>query len=303
MLTFLEKERLCESEFENSGPFWHLYTDGTRMENIFTSEEEFDIAMAILAVSCVFDPSVQLVTFQLMNNHIHLVLAGERDRCLALFDRFKQHLVKVYGRRKSTIDWTEFQAEILSIDDLKALRNEIVYTNRNAFVANPSYTPFNYPWGGGCAYFSTILDLLPTKSVKELGLTKGRRLTHCRDITVLENLRFVGETVHIPSFCNVNLGERMFQDARSYFNSLTRNAEAFSQIAARLKDQVFMTDDEIYAVAQRYAGEKYNCRLSLLSPESKIQLSKELHFTYNASNQQLRRILKMDINILNEMFP
>ena len=64
-----------------------------------------------------------------------------------------------------------------------------------------------------------------------------------------------------------------------------------------------MTDDEIYAVAQRYAGEKYNCRLSLLSPESKIQLSKELHFTYNASNQQLRRILKMDINILNEMFP
>ena len=303
MSTFLEKERLCESEFENSGPFWHLYTDGTRMENIFTSEEEFDIAMAVLAVSCVFDPSVQLVTFQLMNNHIHLVLAGERDRCLALFERFKQHLVKVYGKRKSTIDWTEFQAEILSIDDLKALRNEIVYTNRNAFVANPTYTPFNYPWGGGCAYFSPILDRLPTKSIKELGLTKGRRLTHCRYITGLESLRFVGETVHIPSFCNVNLGERMFQDARSYFNSLTRNAEAFSQIAARLKDKVFMTDDEIYAIAVRYAEDKYNCRLAMLTPESKIQLSKHLHFKYNASNQQLRRILKMDINILNEMFP
>lgn len=303
MLTFQEKERLCEREFEMSGPFWHLYTDGTRMENIFTSEEELDIGMAVLAVSCVSDPSVQLLTFQLMRNHIHLVLAGEREKCLDLFCRFKQRLVKVYGKRPTAVDWAEFQAEILSIDDLKALRNEIVYTNRNAFVANPSYTPFNYPWGGGCAYFSPILNLLPSKSIKELGFTKGRRLTHSRDINGLENLRFVGETVYIPSFCNIHLGERMFQDARSYFNSLTRNAESFSQIAARLKDQIFLTDDEIYAVAQSYAGEKYNCRLSLLSPECKIQLSKELHFKYNASNQQLRRILKMDINILNEMFP
>lgn len=303
MLTFLEKERLCEREFETNGPFWHLYTDGTQMENIFTNDEEMDIGMALLAVSCVLSPSLRLVTFQLMRNHVHLILAGEREACLALFVGYKQRLVKVYGKRETAVDWSKFQAEILPINDLRSLRNEIVYTNRNAFVANPSYTPFNYPWGGGCAYFSPILDRLPVKSVKELGLTKGRRLTHCRELDGLENLRFVGETVFVPSFCSISLGERIFQDARSYFNSLTRNAEAFSQIAARIKDKVFMTDDEIYAVAVRYAEEKCNSRLSLLSPESKIQLAKELHFKYNASNQQLRRILKMDINILNEMFP
>lgn len=303
MLTFLEKERLCEREFEMNGPFWHLYTDGTRMENIFTSDEELDIGMVLLAVSCLLSPSVRLVTFQLMRNHIHLVLAGERQACLDLFEGFRQRLIKVYGKRETIVEWSEFHAEILSINDLKSLRNEIVYTNRNAFVADPSFTPFNYPWGGGCAYFSPILDRLPARSVKELGLTRGRRLTHCRDLGGLDNLRFVGETVYVPSFCCVFLGERMFHDARSYFNSLTRNAEAFSQIAARLKDLIFLTDDEIYAVAVGYAEEKCNSRLSLLSPENKVQLAKELHFRYNASNQQLRRILRMDIKVLNEMFP
>jgi hypothetical protein len=175
--------------------------------------------------------------------------------------------------------------------------------NRNAYVANPIYTPFNYPWGGGCAYFSPVINLLPQKSVEDLGLTKGRKLTHCRDLRGLEKLKFVGETVFIPSFCHVEIGESMFHDARSYFNLLTRNSEAFSLIAARLKDKVFLTDDEIYAVAVTYAEEKYNTRLSLLSPECKIQLSKELHFKYNASNNQLRRILKIDIDVLNEMFP
>ena len=32
-------------------------------------------------------------------------------------------------------------------------------------------------------------------------------------------------------------------------------------------------------------------------------MSKELHFKYNASNQQIRRLLKLDISILNELFP
>ena len=164
MLTFLEKERLCEREFEMNGPFWHLYTDGTRMENIFTSDEELDIGMVLLAVSCLLSPSVRLVTFQLMRNHIHLVLAGERQACLDLFEGFRQRLIKVYGKRETIVDWSEFHAEILSINDLKSLRNEIVYTNRNAFVADPSFTPFNYPWGGGCAYFSPILDRLPARS-------------------------------------------------------------------------------------------------------------------------------------------
>jgi hypothetical protein len=35
MLTFLQKERLCEMEFMENGPFWHVCTDGTMMSDIF----------------------------------------------------------------------------------------------------------------------------------------------------------------------------------------------------------------------------------------------------------------------------
>ena len=39
MKTFTEKEVECESVFRKEGPFWHLYTDGTVMENVFISDE------------------------------------------------------------------------------------------------------------------------------------------------------------------------------------------------------------------------------------------------------------------------
>ena len=39
MKTFIENEIMCEQVFNEEGPFWHLYTDGTIMENVFTSDE------------------------------------------------------------------------------------------------------------------------------------------------------------------------------------------------------------------------------------------------------------------------
>ena len=108
----------------------------------------------------------------------------------------------------------------------------------------------------------------------------------------------------IPSFCDIKLGESMFRDARSYFNSLTRNAEAFSQIASRLKDSIFLTDDELYSVICSHINKEYSVKApSQLSTQQKIDTARQMHFSYKASNQQLRRMLRLDLSILEELFP
>ena len=274
------------------------------MEDFLCTEEDFKTAMTALAVAAVLFKKVRIITFELMSNHIHIILNGKAEDCLELFERFKARLRRILKTNGRIINWDAFKADILPIETLNALRNEIIYANRNAFVANPQFTPFNYPWGGGCAFFQPYFNRLPAISLRELGFNKARELTHFREIRLIEDLKFFGDIVFIPSFCRTDIGESMFRDARSYFNSLTRNAEAFSQIAQRLKDSVFLTDEEMYAAATMYAENTYgNRQLSLLNPEQKIQLSKELHFKYNASNQQIRRLLKLDIGILNELFP
>ena len=82
MLTFAEKERTCEIVFEKSGPFWHLYTDGRGMEDFLCTEEDFKIAMTALAVAAVLFKKVRIITFELMSNHIHMILNGESEHCL-----------------------------------------------------------------------------------------------------------------------------------------------------------------------------------------------------------------------------
>ena len=93
MLTFAEKERACEQAFVENGPFWHLYTDGTMMGDIFCSEEDFKLGMTLLAVCAAVYPQIDLITFELMSNHVHLVMRGESEDCLVFFEIYKKNRI------------------------------------------------------------------------------------------------------------------------------------------------------------------------------------------------------------------
>ncbi len=304
VLTFFEKEKLCEERFEASGPFWHLYTDGTKMQNIFVTKELFEIGVAALAVSRCLLPQVRMVSFELMTNHVHLIMAGQREDCCLLFEKFKDKLIRIFARNDVVVDLADFNFHILSIPDLKALRNEILYAHRNAYVANPDFTPYNYPWGTGWAYFSPLVGKIPTYGLNEISLTEARKIAHARDLAPVKGLRCSENRIFIPSFCDIQLGESMFTDPRSYFNALTKNVEAFAQIADRLQDSIFLTDEELFSVVCKISEDSYQIRkITLLAPEHKIAIAKELHFKYNATKQQIRRILKLDKTLLDELFP
>lgn len=303
-LSFAEKEKICERVFDANGPYWHVYTDGTKMQNIFSCEDDFKTGMWCVAASIHLHEDVKMLTFELMGNHAHFIMAGKREDCINVFDLFSGRLKKSFPKRQRAIDWSQFEMNILPIESLQALRNEIIYANRNAFVANPAYTPDSYPWGGGCAYFCPWLQYLKITPLRELPILTQRELLHTRDITPFATLSEIASMPFIPSFCDIRLGESLFRDARSYFNSLTRNAEAFSQIAARLKDSVFLTDEELFSTLCSYIGKEYSVKIpSDLSAQQKIDTARHMHFNYNATNQQLRRILRIDLAILEELFP
>lgn len=300
---FMNLEKDCERIFMENGPFWHIYTDGSVMTDFFCSDIDFREGMVQLAVCAMLFDNAELVTFELMNNHVHLIMCGARNACLEFFQMFKRRLIRWTQRTGQPADWSRFQAQILEIETLRGLQNEILYAHRNAYVANRNYTPFSYPWGGGWAYFNPVVERLQVASTHEVGYTKVRMLTHYRDVHRLARLKFDGDVPYIPSFCRVDIGQGVFQDARSYFHGLNRNVEAFSQIAVRLKDRVILTDEEMFVVAARYAKESYSVKVRMLTAEQKIQLAHRLHYDYNASKVQLRRILGVELAVLEEMFP
>lgn len=301
---FYEKEQKCEHLFRSERPFWHLYTDGSKTDMLFADTEEFIIGINGLGMCASRFPDVHIYTFTLMNDHLHMILSGLRERCKAFFDAYKKYIKSVFRRNARTKNLKGFCCELLEITDLRMLRNEIVYVNRNGYLVHPEHTPFTYPWGCGPYMFNPTYKAVPCQHFNSLSLRERRKISRSREATADDAIMVINGMLLPPSFCYTKKAESMFRDAHHYFNMLSKKFEAYNEIAKRLHEKVFIADEEMYSAISALCVKEFNIRKpSDLAPKEKIEIARKMHFEYNASGRQIRSILKLEQHIVDEMFP
>jgi len=297
--SFTETERRCENSFTETGPWWHLYTPGVTTPVFLIEEDDFVFVMNLMARCCWENPSVVVVSFEWMNNHVHVVLAGQKESVEQLFAMLRRRLARyltVKGRELPS----QFELCLKPIPDLKALRNTIAYTHRNGYVINPDYTPFTYPWSTGKYYYGYPNPGCP----RSITTRESRSMFSGRVTGIPSEMIITNGHVAPVSFCAISLGKSMFRDAHHYFNSVSKNVESYSELAAELDDGEFLTDSELFARILSILKEKYRgLSLKELSRAQKLDLARILHFEYRSSNGQIRRLLNLPLADIDYLFP
>ena len=300
-LSFTRREDYLNYLFNRNGPFWHLCTPGTDQEIIFRSEDDYKYGINSAALS--LDGSVRIIASAVMSNHIHDILSGTEQACYEYFNRRKSFLRRYFQATGVKVDLSRFNCSVLPINDINTLRTEIAYVNRNGYVVNPDCTPFSYKWSTGKYYFNPSA-CEGGRPFSELYYKEKRLITHSRIVELPENILVKDGLIHIPSFVCIKEGENYFYDAHQYFNLLSRSREAFSEVAKRLGDEVFLTDNELFdALCSRCYRQFGESRPSLLSPNDKITLAVTMKKEFHASNGQIRRMLKLSDQVVRELFP
>jgi len=301
--TYFDKEQEAEYLFNSNGPFWHMYTPGNMTSIIFSQEEDFIFGMNLIAQAAAKFPDVKICTFEIMNNHLHFILSGEEYRCRQMFCKIKERLNRYLKTKGQAPDFSRFDCSLVRITDLKMLRNEIIYVNRNGYVARHDCTPFTYPWGAGAAFFNNFIRLIPSTRYSELTIRQKREICKSKDIDLPGDLRVYNGVILPSSYCILKKAEQMFRDPHHYFNMLSKNWEAYSEIAKRLGDTITITDEEMYGAVCALSTKEFGCKNPrLLSPENKVMLARRMKSEYNASSKQIRSILKLNQDIVEEMF-
>ena len=301
---FVLSEQQCERSFDNNGPFWHLCTPGDNIGILFSDKEEFKYGMNLMALCRLLCSDLEIYTHTLMNNHIHAIVGGKRESCLDFFKEFKKRLQRYLSNKRRMIDLASFECALIPIPDLKSLRSEIIYVNRNGYVVNNKCTPYSYMWGSGIYYFNPLLRHAHALLAKPITASVGRRIFKTRDLIPLEGLLFYDDFALPTTYSSVAKGESMFRNAHHYFNMLTKEWEAYSAISQRLGDKIFLTDDELYGAISSYTLKHYNTnKPSNLSPKDKLSVARVMHFDYHANNRQIRSILRLESSVVQELFP
>lgn len=307
--SFYEKEDRCRRVFEGTlrkyGGVWHLCTPGVKQPIVFKNPEDYVFAMTLMAM-CTFDcPAVQVITFIIMSNHVHVVSCGSEEDVLVFFAMFKRRLQRYFAEKGQRMDLSHFSCEKpIPVETLESLRNQICYTNRNNFVVDPGQTPFSYPYGANGCYFLPIAKERRDACFGDLTLREKRRLIHARSVGYPDSYVITDGYLSPMNFCRLDVGEGVFRDARHYFNKLAKGIESYREIAAQLGDSIFYTDDELYDIVRQICRDKYaGQRPALLGKNEKMGLARLLRYDYNADNAKIMRLLRIPMEVLNQLFP
>lgn len=194
-----------------------------------------------------------------------------------------------------------FQMSLKPVPDLKALRNTIVYVNRNGYVVTPECTPFSYPWGTGPYYFCRFL---PDARLSDLKDRAARRMFKGRNPHLPGDYLVINGHIAPPSYCDIRLGMAMFRNAHHYFWMVSKDVEAYEEIAKDLDDGEFLTDNELFTQLWKYVRSAYDISsLKELSQAQKMDLAKRLRYDYRSSNGQIRRVLGLSQYEVDSLFP
>ena len=304
-LSFIDKESNCSYLFDQNGPFWHIATPGNLTEILFTNPDEYRYGVSLAAI-CALESGIKIYAFQIMSNHLHeIVGAANPQHCeenLRLYARRLNRWAVARGRPLSLP--ASFVCDPLPIESLQSLRNNIVYTHRNKYVADSSYTPYSYPWGSGALYFGPDISYLNSVKYNDLPYRERRMITRSRSLILPDHYSVRDGCIAPESFCDWRTGRAFFRDSHQYFNMLTKNYEAYAEFSSLLGDTVCLTDEEMYSLACSQAKKQFNVSgLSSLSNAAKVDLARTMHFDYKSTNGQIRRILRLDSQVVEAMFP
>lgn len=306
--SFNDKENRCKRVFQQAvnqyGGFWHLCTPGDGQALVFRKQADYVFMMTAVAMCAYAFPDVRVITFEIMGNHIHLMLCGLPERILAFFERLKKKLKRYLAQSGDVVDLSRFECKnLIAADSLESLRNQIVYINRNNFLVDPDNTPFSYPYGANGYFF------MPGSTTRSDGVFSDLTIWERRTFVHSRNTDYPGEWLTIDGYFSpanylaLDIGEGVFRDARHYFHKVSRDIESYGEIAALLGDAVYYTDDELNAVIYRICRSQYGTDGPLLLPaRAKLDLSRTLHFDYNADNAKIARLLKLPRSVLDQQF-
>lgn len=297
MATFGEKERYCQTSFNSGGPYWHLYTSGKNTGLIFKTKEDYVYAMNVMAQVALIFPKLHIVTFAIMDNHVHILISGPQDEVIRFFNFFRKKLTRGLndGLPKTFIPFLK------EITDLKMIRNEIAYINRNGYTPNPAYTPFSYPWGANVYYYNCSFS---GNIIGSLTFREVRKLLKSRALNIPPEWQIFDGYIMPISYCAIKFGMAMFRDAHHYFKAISKDVEAYHGVAEEIGDGEYLSDEEVFDIVQKILRENYNgVQIGKISKAQKEDVARTLHYECHSSNGQISRLLYMSLYDVDRLFP
>lgn len=274
-------------------------TDHLERMLLFRDEEDFVQGSNTIALATLKFP-VKVLCYALMDNHIHLLLTGRYDDCLAFYAWVLHRIARVLEAKYRVSGILKLQAsDVQAVLDSKMLLNEVCYLLRNGYKARLG-SPYSYPWAPFECYFNPYLPLLHGSPLPGSKAVKRMFATH---VKIPAEWEHIGGRILNKCFVDYRTVERKIGNSLDFFDRLRRfDLESVVEQAHGIEEQLTFTDAEmqekIRAVCQH---ELHKESYHQLERKDLLWLARTLAKRFASPKKQIARLLGIDPSVLDQL--
>lgn len=297
-MNYWNREQECERLFLEGGPFYIVTTENLPWL-LFACERDFMDGANMVAVS-VHELALRLLADVEMNNHLHFVFEGAYEQVLVFVERFRKMMSR-YQLAKGNPSLNRWDIQIKSIDDLKYLRNALLYVFRNPSVAMRNCTPLGYKWSSAQLMFNENLYRY-SQGVPYNSLTyrEKRLIAHSRELILQDSYRVLDGMILRECFVDYKRAESFFESAHQFFYQLGRKVESDAETARWIGEKILLPNEDVFGIVSAW----YNVqKTSLLSTNQRLEAARRMKAELMSNNKQIAQVLRIPIEQVDQFFP
>ena len=285
--------------FNGCKGYYHLSTPHQETRVIFRSDADFIYCVNTFAILCPGN-DVQIISYCLMDNHIHILLAGRLSDCLRFFDKVV-HRMSLYFASKYKLSGLcqREDLDIVAITSEKQLKYEICYIHRNPYKARIA-SPYSYRWSSSDVYFTPHLP--QGTSLGTMSVVQKRKMFNTKK-PIPDSYEHENGLILNSSFVAFKLASSKFRNSVEYFDLLRRySIEAEVETDHGLHEAVVFSDIELKErINMICTKEFYVSSIAGLDRKNLLRLARVVAFRYGAGASQIARILGVGRDVLERV--
>lgn len=297
-MNYWNREQECERLFLEGGPFYIVTTENLPWL-LFACERDFMDGANMVAVS-VHELALRLLADVEMNNHLHFVFEGAYEQVLVFVERFRKMMSR-YQLAKGNPSLNRWDIQIKSIDNLKYLRNALLYVFRNPSVAMRNCTPLGYKWSSAqLMYNENLYRYSQGVPYNILTYREKRLITHSRELILPDSYRVLDGMILRECFVDYKRAESFFESAHQFFYQLGRKVESDAETARWIGEKILLPNEDVFGIVSAW----YNVqKTSLLSTNQRLEAARRMKAELMSNNKQIAQVLRIPIEQVDQFFP
>lgn len=260
----------------------------------FKDDDDFKVGMNYVAIQAAECPTVEVMSFALMSNHVHFVFCGLKEKVMEFVNHFK-HRYAVYLRHKygtgAFLKRNHVDVRLIPYDN-ESVEWAIAYVQMNPVAANISLHPTQYPWGSGNTFFSP--SGISARRLSDLSVREKRRMFHTNADSLPGTWQVSPDGYILPrSYVAVAKVESLYRTPKRMNYFLTMSSKARKKLEAGENLPAFRDQTILSAIPDLCRSLFQKGSVPELSDTEKSEMARQIRYRFSADANQIARVCGM----------